>query len=279
MTLIGAPVWGDGSDSMAVPTSRLKVVHPNHFSTAEVRWNDKTGNFEVALCVYPLDLEKALTTLAGKAVDLDQKDGLDDLMKKYIESKFFIRKAKEIVETEPGAFKLSLGDRPVTAVTDAVSESPKKIDIEATENSQEALGKGHKHSSTLHPQPVEQGHPGSSHTDVSNSTNLPKVSTMATSQFEQPNLTNEQGEIRWVGFEANAKEAWLYFEILGDAKPAKWEIENRVFFEFNEEQVNQIRFTNGFQVRSFSLKHDRPKGRMDTFPPTKENRFPTLRFQ
>ena len=49
-------------------------------------------------------------------------------------------------------------------------------------------------------------------------------------------------KIKWYGHEANAKKAWLYFEIAGDAE-ADWSIENRVFFELNDDQLNHVQWS------------------------------------
>lgn len=131
--------------------------HPNHVTSAEVNWNSKTGNFEIALCVWPLDLEKVLMTQQGKPVDLDKSENVDAMIQKYIEEKFLIRKVVAAGEKQPAAPK-----------------------------------------------------------------------------------------IRWVGFENNIKQAWLYFEVKTDEKTlGEWTVENRVFLELNEDQLNQVQFGTG----------------------------------
>lgn len=144
--------------------------HPYHVSKAEVAWNSKTGNFEVAMCVWPADLEKALTARADKPVDLDKVENLDELLKSYVESKFIVRK------------------RP--------------------EDQQRLEGKQGKSQ----PSPASQ--------------------------------------IRWVGHEKNNKEAWLYFEVTGNKLPAQWTITNRIFFELNDDQLNQIQLKVGAKLSS-----------------------------
>lgn len=62
--------------------------HPYHVSYAEIEWNAKTGNFEVALCVWPSDLEKAIAAQEKKSIDLDQVEDLDTLIEKYVKKRF-----------------------------------------------------------------------------------------------------------------------------------------------------------------------------------------------
>lgn len=74
----------------AAPTGAALVgstFHPYHVSLAEMERNERTGNFEVSLCIWPADLEKALTRMTQKPVDLDKVDDLDELIAKYIDSK------------------------------------------------------------------------------------------------------------------------------------------------------------------------------------------------
>ena len=136
-----------------------QASHPYHVSHAEVNWNEASGNFEVALCVWPADLEKALKGDTGKSVDLDEVENLDQLLEAYIGKKFRITSS----------------------------------DGQGDSNSEKA--------------------PASS--------------------------------IRWVGHERDLKKAWLYFEISGDKTVRKWKVENRVFFELNEDQLNHVDFKYG----------------------------------
>ena len=134
--------------------------HPFHVSNAEVNWNPRSGNFEVALCLWPADLEKAISIDQAKPVDLDKVANLDELLKRYVEKRFLFRKSKTAQSDD--------------AKNDAVA-----------------------------------------------------------------------APIRWVGHEKNLKTAWLYFEVEGDKTQAEWAIENRVFFELNEDQLNQVQLTIG----------------------------------
>ncbi len=136
-----------------------QASHPYHVSHAEVNWNANSGNFEVALCVWPADLEKALKGDTGKSVDLDKVEDLDQLLETYITKKFRI--------------------------------------------------------------------------------------TSSEGQNESNADKNVAKSLRWVGHERDLKKAWLYFEISGDKAVHQWKIENQVFFELNEDQLNHVDFKYG----------------------------------
>ncbi|MCH2182076.1 MAG: hypothetical protein MK108_08740 [Mariniblastus sp.] len=135
----------------------LSASHPYHVSYAEVEWNPETGHFEVALCVWPADLEKAISRMSGRAIDLDAEPGVEAMFEQYVARRFRL-----------------IGD-----------------------------------SGKVRP-------------------------------------------IRWVGAQVGLKQAWLYFEVAGDKKPGRWTIENRVFFELNEDQLNQIQIRMGPVRKSLS---------------------------
>lgn len=151
--------------------------HPYHVSNAEVSWNAKTKCFEVALCVWPADLEKAISRQQGEPVDIDKVDDLDQLLERYIKQKFVIR---PVANKEVGA-------------------KPSNVELNKAQsaNGQEATNR--------RPAPVA---------------------------------------MRWVGHEKTLKTAWLYFELAGE-EGVDWTIENRVFFELNEDQLNQIQLETG----------------------------------
>lgn len=73
--------------------------HPYHVSYAEIELNQATGNFEVAICLWPADLEKALSKQSGKPIDLDKVDNLDSMMKTLIERDFKLCPVHEVAET------------------------------------------------------------------------------------------------------------------------------------------------------------------------------------
>jgi hypothetical protein len=61
------------------------AVHPYHVSLTEIEWNARTGNFEVAVCLWPNDLETALSSQEHQAVNLDATPNLDQILAKYVE--------------------------------------------------------------------------------------------------------------------------------------------------------------------------------------------------
>lgn len=71
--------------------------HPYHVSLAEIEFNQETGNYEVSLCVWPADLERALGRMSEEPVDLDTAENLDELITKYLEQKFQFRSADDSV--------------------------------------------------------------------------------------------------------------------------------------------------------------------------------------
>ncbi|MEZ5326059.1 MAG: DUF6702 family protein [Verrucomicrobiales bacterium] len=64
----------------------VAIGHPNHDAIAEVDWNSETGSLEVALRVNAHELERVVSTAAGKALDLDDATSTEPL-KKYIAAK------------------------------------------------------------------------------------------------------------------------------------------------------------------------------------------------
>ncbi len=268
-----AAAWGSAE--------RVGIAHPNHFSSAEVRWNEKTGKFEVALSVWPADLEKLLTLLAGKSIDLDKPEGLDVLMAGYVADKFRIRKVLTGEAESPQDLPKSEGE-----VADVQSEmdqdaSPKDTqEKELSDPTVPAVKKGSptevaavpapepQDSETVSPKPAAEENSVRRtllHKHDAESQNPSETNPADWAERFKPTIAEKLPDgFRWVGFESNLKEAWLYFELAGDLEPATWEIENRIFFEFNEEQVNQIRFSDGKQTRSYSLKINQPRWQFST---------------
>lgn len=74
--------------------------HPFHTSMAEVEYNPETKRLEVALKLYTVDAETALTRLNGKACDLDDEKQRDRLLEKYLVSRFATETAKAKVTTK-----------------------------------------------------------------------------------------------------------------------------------------------------------------------------------
>lgn len=144
------------------------AAHPYHVSRAEIQYNAQRGTFEVALCVWPADLEKAIGQMEKKAIDLDTltQAQRDAAVAKYVTSRFRVLPEK-------------------SAVTSAASPTG-----DAT--------------------------------------------------IASESRTVERCQFRWVGSEMNLKQAWLYFEVTTGADTRQWSFENRMFFELNEDQLNQV---------------------------------------
>lgn len=79
-----------------IEASKASASHPFHTSIAEVDWNGQTGSFEVALSLWPLDVEELLRErLAGQGetvgFDLDdpsRREEIDGHLRDYVLSKF-----------------------------------------------------------------------------------------------------------------------------------------------------------------------------------------------
>jgi len=59
----------------------LACAHPYHVSVAEIERDVETDRLEVALKVWPEDLEKALTAQEGESVNLDRTEGVDEMIR------------------------------------------------------------------------------------------------------------------------------------------------------------------------------------------------------
>ena len=147
-------------------------LHPYHVSLAEIEFNEQTGNYEVSLCVWPADLERAIGQMTDSPVNLDSTENIDQLIASYLEQKFRFRSDDDKV-----------------------------------------------------------------------------------------------APLRFVGKELDLKQGWLYFEIqtssdeATDEVPAatEWTLDNRVFFELNEDQSNQCNLKTKSDVRSSACTHSSPR--------------------
>ena len=72
--------------------------HPYHVSLAEVNWNPKSQKFEVALCLWPADLEKALGQQTGRSIDLAKEPDVDRLIEAYVSKRFTIHSTAQLTE-------------------------------------------------------------------------------------------------------------------------------------------------------------------------------------
>jgi len=140
--------------------------HPFHVTRAEVEYNSARKTFEVALCVWPEDLEKAVSKIEKRTIDIDtiSETKRDELFKKYVAQSF--RFIPEQADKEK---------KPVAA------------------------------------------------------------------------------DIRWIGSDINVKQGWLYFEVDAKSDVANWSIENEMFFELNEDQMNHLQIRNGKDWVSLTL--------------------------
>ncbi len=176
--------------------------HPYHVSLAEVNWNAKSQNFEVALCLWPADLEKALTRQTGRPIDLEKEANIDRLMEAYIAKRFTIHS------------------------TDNQAAPHKTADSKQAE------------STPWQPAASAKPQASASHTPTSLQNPLVAPPTPITSTATN---TPTPPKMKWHGHEADAKQVWLYFEITGNPK-ANWTAENRVFFELNDDQLNHVQW-------------------------------------
>ena len=68
------------------------AAHPVHATFAEAVWNPKTHAIEVALRVRGLDLEDALSKGREKRIDLGKTEGVDALIRSYLDKKFTLKR-------------------------------------------------------------------------------------------------------------------------------------------------------------------------------------------
>lgn len=68
------------------------LIHPFHVSVAEMEFNAETKCLEVALRVWPEDLEKALNRKSKQAIDLDKHPKIDQLIFAYVKEHIEISK-------------------------------------------------------------------------------------------------------------------------------------------------------------------------------------------
>jgi hypothetical protein len=179
---------------LATNNAMAFAPHPYHVSRAEIEFNAQTNKFQVALCVWPEDLEKAVAKLSKQPVDLDTTEGVEDLIRDYVANQFRIVDANAVVE-------------------EAVADDDVKEKAEGTENE------------------------------------------IVSGKFSAEQALPES--FRWVGYELELKQAWLYFEI--DAGEAEaWRIESQVFFELNDDQFNQVQVGEGKQLIAEACEPNSP---------------------
>jgi len=65
-------------------------AHPSHVSVAEIERDQQTNRLEIALRVWPEDLEKTLEARTDRDVDLDSSDGVDELIADYLDETIIV---------------------------------------------------------------------------------------------------------------------------------------------------------------------------------------------
>jgi len=65
--------------------------HPLHTSRAVVEFNSETSSFEVSLCIFPDDLEQALSKRLGRKVTLHNEPEIDEALKAFVDGHFQLR--------------------------------------------------------------------------------------------------------------------------------------------------------------------------------------------
>ncbi|MEL7495995.1 MAG: DUF6702 family protein [Planctomycetota bacterium] len=193
------------------------ATHPYHVTYTEIAFNPKSGNFEVALCVWPTDLETVLTKQESQPVDLDKTKNLDAMMERYIAKRFLVKPA--VTQTSPDS-----SSEPVDVPADKQPDLDKD---QATSKSTTAAKSSTKSSNTS------------------------KTDSQTPNSDSEKQATNRENEarpvssIRWVGHEQERRHVWMYFEVRGDANQLRWTLENRVFTEVNDDQLNHVQWTIG----------------------------------
>ncbi len=165
--------------AFGLPIANLNAAHPYHVSLTEIEWNPDTGRIEVAMWVWPADLEKALAKKLGHPVDLDTEKDLD----------------KKLADLLADHFSAS-------------QPAPKKENVNAK------------------------------------------------SKAKRPAATPRS--LRWVGHEADLKQAWLYFEIKDVDPKSPLTLSNRLFFDLNEDQLNQLNAKLGATTERMTFTSSAP---------------------
>ncbi|MFN0056844.1 MAG: DUF6702 family protein [Planctomycetota bacterium] len=75
---------------VVAPMQGYGILHPYHVSIAEAEYNPTTASLEVALRVFPIDLERALLVRTGRRLDLDLHADVDRLLADYLRAVFVV---------------------------------------------------------------------------------------------------------------------------------------------------------------------------------------------
>lgn len=78
--------------AMTIACAPAATAHPYHVSFAEAEANPETERLEVAMRVFPEDLEEAIERMTGRrSVDLERTEDIDDLITRYLARTFLLR--------------------------------------------------------------------------------------------------------------------------------------------------------------------------------------------
>ena len=78
--------------ALAFACAPAAQAHPYHVAFAEAEANAETERLEVAMRVFPEDLEEALARMAERrAVDLEETEDIDELITRYLARTFLLR--------------------------------------------------------------------------------------------------------------------------------------------------------------------------------------------
>lgn len=89
-----------------------------------------------------------------------------------------------------------------------------------------------------------------------------KTRFVATQPDKTSNEKKKSGNalpLKWVGHEADVKEAWLYFEIPIKTDPSQLSLKNTILLEINERQVNLVTVIRGKQKKSYHFSKEKSK--------------------
>lgn len=217
--------------------------HPYHVSYTELAFNRKSGNFEVAICVWPADLEKALAAQEKKPVDLEKTDKLDEMIERYVAKRFLVQSFQPRVNEKIGA-----------------NEFPKS----ASETKGDTKTKRDSNTELV----IGDQEPRQRRSEIES--NNPSSESIAGQDATKQLLTDHKNEkpkskFRWVGLEKERRQVWLYFELAGDLKTAEWTVENKVFSELNDDQLNHVQWTlDRKRYETFVCNEEKMKHRIST---------------
>jgi hypothetical protein len=206
----------------ATSANAFESPHPYHVSMAEVNWNAETKKFEVALCVWPSDLEKALGQQEGRTIDLAKEPQVDQMMRAYVAKRFFILDGRHV-------------DKP--------AQNPALVIAADSKTDRAAISMPEK---TL----MAKTSPKTSKQKLGVSAKKRDLASKSGAELESA--------IKWYGHEADPKQAWLYFEVDGDPN-GSWTFENRVFFELNEDQLNHVQWAGTGKTQTLVVSPNSPK--------------------